>query len=640
MKSAIKPAILWGMVVILWWYARLPQLSHQESGDLAKHFRFERKPFQETGGFTVNYRRVNPRLREVAAWVSSVGAGIALGDLDGDGLPNDACLVDPRSNEVIVTPVPGTGQRFQPFNLNSYPLRYDSFTMAPMGCLMVDLNEDGLRDLVVYYWGRTPVAFLRRRTNLDTVLTRASFAAQELVPGAERWYTNAGLTADLDGDGHADLLFGNYFADGSVVLGATGPVAMQSSMSRAGNGGSKPILLWRSASSGEQPTVQFDVVKMDEVFGNGWTLAMAACDVDGDLLPEIYIANDFGPDELLYNRSTPGHLFFSPLTGRRGWTTPKSKVLGHDSYKGMGVDCADLNGDGIPDFMVSDISDSFALEEGNLVFISTGDTAAMQAGFAPYRERAESLGLARSGWSWDVRFGDFDNDGRVEILQANGFLQGKVNRWPELHELALANDLMVRDPGHWPQFGPGTDISGRNHNRFFVRSNSGRYFDLAPEIGLGDSQVSRGIATADVDGDGHLDFAVANQWGESFFYHNISKAPGDFLGLHLLLPVYRTALIIRDGHPSSAIPCYPAIGAQAIVHLPGGRKLVQQVDGGNGHSGKSSPDLYFGLGPLGHREVSVSLAWRDRNGSIQHDETVLSPGWHTLILGTGSNEHN
>jgi hypothetical protein len=641
MRITYKALLLWGIVAILWWVARLPHLSRTDLENLAARFRFERSTFSQPDslGQSRSHRTVNPRIRQIAGWISSVGAGIALGDLDGDGLPNDACLVDPRTDKVIVTPVPGTGQRFRPFTLDPQPLRYDALTMAPMGCLMVDLNEDGLRDLVVYFWGRTPIAFLRRNTSTDLPLSRDSFVAQELVPGDERWYTNAGLTADFDGDGHADLLFGNYFPDGNLVLGAPGPVEMQSSMSHANNGGSKPILLWKAASSGENPAVHFETVEMKE-FGTGWTLAMAACDIDGDLLPEIYIANDFGPDKLLMNFSTPGHLAFLALRGRRGWTTPKSKVLGRDSYKGMGVDCGDLNGDGIPDFVVSNISDTYALEEGNLAFLSTGDTTAMRSGFAPYREQGEAMGLARSGWSWDVRFGDFDNDSTLELIQANGFVRGKINRWPELHELAMANDVMVENPSHWPVFKPGTDISGGNHDHFFVRSGSGRYFDIAKEIGLGEPQVSRGVATADVDGDGRLDFAVANQWGDSFFYHNVAPAAGNFLGLHLLLPVQPGPIAIRDGHPGRDVPAYPAIGARVTVWLPDGRKLVQQIDGGNGHSGKSSTDLHFGLGAIGGLLLPASFDWRDRTGVVQHYDTTLVPGWHTVLLGTKSYEHD
>jgi enediyne biosynthesis protein E4 len=309
-------------------------------------------------------------------------------------------------------------------------------------------------------------------------------------------------------------------------------------------------------------------------------------------------------------------------------------VLGQDSFKGMGVDCADLNGDGVPDFMVGNITDSYALEESNLLFMSTGDLKPIQSGVAPYRERGESMGLARSGWSWDVRFGDFDNDGVPEIVQATGFLKGSTNRWPELQELAMGNDLMLRDPSHWPRVAPGDDLSGGNHDRFYVRSRSGRYFDMAAQVGLGEPYVTRGVAVADVDGDGRLDFVLANQWADSFVFHNLSESTGDFLGLHVLLPVIPASTTIRDGHTAGNLRGSPALGTRVTVYLPDGRKLVQQVDGGNGHSGKSSPDLHFGLGSVGRRSLRVAFDWRDRSGTARHEEASLAPGWHTVLLGS------
>jgi len=632
-KFHIKAVLVWSAVAVIWWSARLPQLHPAEAATMTRRFQFQRTALTPIGLALQSQRNVNPRLQGIVSWISTVGAAVALGDLDGDGLANDYCLVDPRSDDVVVSPVPGTGARYSPFVLRPDSSLYDPATMAPMGCLMADLNEDGLMDVVVYYWGRTPVAFLQREIK-GGKLSPAKFLGQKLLPGEERWYTNSGLVADMDGDGHADLVFGNYFADGSVVLGGEGPVEMQSSMSRADNGGSKVILLWKSAGAGETPKVEYRRAReIEPVLGNGWTLAMAACDIDSDLLPELYIANDFGPDVLLHNRSTPGHLAFQRLHGQRGWTTPKSKVIGQDSFKGMGVDCADLNGDGIPDFMVSDISDSYALEESNLVYVSTGDAHAMAAGRAPYREAGESLGLARSGWSWDVRFGDFDNDGVPEILQATGFAKGSVDRWPELHELAMGNDLMLRSPAHWPHFTAGDDISGNDdHDRFYVRAKTGRYFDLSSEVGLADSQLTRGIAIGDVDGDGRVDFLTANQWGDSFFFRNVSKSTGQFLGLHVLESVLSGDTSISDGHERADTRAYPAFGARVTVYLPDGRKLVKEVDGGNGHSGKSSPDVHFGLGLVDQRPLRVAFDWRDRQGAVRHHDANLVPGWHTVQL--------
>lgn len=212
-----------------------------------------------------------------------------------------------------------------------------------------------------------------------------------------------------------------------------------------------------------------------------------------------------------------------------------------------------------------------------------------------------------------------------------------MNRWPEMHELAMSNDDLVHPPGSWPRFQPGDDLSGHDHNPFFVRASDGRYYDLAHQLGLDTPQVSRGIATADVDGDGRLDFAVANQWLLSQFYHNESPNPGAFLGLHLLLPLGPDDALptsSRPGHPGADTRGRPAIGAAATVTLPDGRRLVAQVDGGNGHSGKRSPDLHFGLGHIPDNiRLQVLLHWRDPRGRVQQQTLSLTPGWHTVVLG-------
>lgn len=125
----------------------------------------------------------------------------------------------------------------------------------------------------------------------------------------------------------------------------------------------------------------------------------------------------------------------------------------------MGVDFADMSGDGRLDIMVSNITSDFALQESNLAFINTGDRLAPGL-TAPFEDHSERLGIARSGWAWDVKLGDFDSDGTYEIVQTKGFVKGSVNRWPELHELALSNDEVLRHPLAWPRFARGDDLSG------------------------------------------------------------------------------------------------------------------------------------------------------------------------------------
>jgi hypothetical protein len=650
LHRSLKPLSAALILIGLYFATQLPGLSAREQLALTSHFQFQRSTLPQVAGYpTKTLRAVNPRLQKISAWISSVGASVALNDLDGDGLPNDVCYVDPRIDQVTVAPVPGTPQRYKPFVLDPRPLPYDSATMAPMGCLPLDANEDGLMDIVVYYWGRSPVIFLQQppaKSAKSEALSAASFKPQELMPSVEDWYTNAAIATDLDGDGHVDLVFGNYFAEGSRILDAHSayPAEMQDSMSRAFNGGGKHFLLWKSSVAGGSPHVEFAEQKnvLEGPAKSGWTLALAACDLDGDLLPEIYIANDFGPDVLLHNLSTPGHLRFQRLFGKRTLTTPASKVLGRDSFKGMGVDCGDLNHDGLPDLAVSNITSEFALEESNLIFLSTGDLKQMQRGIAPFREASEPLGLARNGWSWDIRFGDFDNEGSLQIVQAAGFVKGSTDRWPELHELAMGNDNLLHHPASWPRIHPGDDLSGHDHNHFFVPTAAGRYVDLSHELGLDEPHVTRGIATADVDGDGLLDFAIGNQWEDSFFYRNQTATRNSFLQLYLLLPVNDekdgaagAATRVLPGHPTPETRGRYAIGATATLHLPDGRLMVQQVDSSNGHSGKRSPELHFGLGRLpASTPVTVDLAWRDANGAVHRETLQLTPGLHTILLAS------
>jgi enediyne biosynthesis protein E4 len=624
------------LIFVVYAFARIPAASESELTKLAADFSFRAAPLPTLNGETQKtIRDVNPSLRRIAGWISAVGAAVALNDLDGDGLPNDACYVDTRIDKVIVAPVPGTPARYQPFTLEPLSLPYNRATMAPMGCLPGDFNEDGLQDVLTYYWGRTPILFTKRDRNS---LTADTYTPSEVVPGGARWYTNAATLADIDGDGHTDLIIGNFFADGSRILDvhANVPDEVQDSMSRAQNGGQKHLLLWKAPAAGTS-AAQFEEVSgvLDGQSAQGWSLAIGAADLDGDLLPEIYFANDFGPDRLLHNRSTPGHVRFELLEGRRSFTTTKSKVLGRDSYKGMGVDFGDLNGDGWPDIYVSNITQEYGLEESHFVFLSTGHVELMNKGVAPYVDRGESLGLSRSGWGWESRLGDFNNDGTLEALQATGFMKGNVNRWPDLHEVVMGNDQLLRHPRSWPNLQAGDDISGNNHNPFFVRAPDGRYHDIAKQLSLDQPLLSRGIATADVDGDGRLDYAVANQWGTSFFYHNESNNPGAFLGLRLRLPVGDAVSQTRVCRGSSLIASRAAIGAEARVFLPGRTPLVQQVDGGNGHSGKRSPDLQFGLGHVsGNEPVAVELRWRDVRGELQRETIQLSPGgWYTIVLG-------
>jgi hypothetical protein len=188
----------------------------------------------------------------------------------------------------------------------------------------------------------------------------------------------------------------------------------------------------------------------------------------------------------------------------------------------------------------------------------------------------------------------------------------------------MGNDNNMNHPGAWAHIKPGDDLSGHLHNPFFVRARDGRYYDVAPELGMDDNHVSRGIAIADVDGDGDLDYAVADQWETSYFFRNDVQHPGASLELVPRLPATSGGL----GRTR------PAVGAEVTVTLPDGRRRVAQVDGGSGHSGKRAPEVHFGLGSLSPSTVlRVDVRWRDGQGRPRATTLRLAPGRHTVVLG-------
>ena len=144
---------------------------------------------------------------------------------------------------------------------------------------------------------------------------------------------------------------------------------------------------------------------------------------------------------------------------------------------------------------------------------------------------------------------------------------------------------------------------------------------------------------ADVDGDGRLDFAVANQWAASSFYRNESRDRGSFLGLHLLLPVDRRAAradSIPAGPPRRGLrgPARPRRDRERSScptaggsSLPGRRRQRP--------FGQAEPRPALRAGPSSPRDATPGRACTGaiRAGRVQRETLELAPGWHTVLLG-------
>jgi hypothetical protein len=649
-RRFLPSAVVLVLVLALFFAARLPSATGKVKDQLASRYKFTEMPIAMPPGYhpTQTLRKVNPAYKHVRSWISAVGAAVALNDLQGTGRADDLCIVDTRTDQVVVTyaPTAPASDRFTPFVLNPAPLPTTD-AMAPMGCAPGDFNGDGRMDLLAYYWGRTPIMFLARADAKS--LSPAAYQPTELVPTASvdgqydgpRWNTNAVNIADYDGDGHPDIMVGNYFPI-SDVLDPHGQanVQMNSSMSNAKNGGGDHIMRWHDASAGDHPTARYVEQRNAMPFktSTGWTLAISSADLTGDVLPEVYVANDFGNHHMFYNASTRGNIKFDEAKGERHPTTPKSFKIGKSSFKGMGIDFGDMSQTGRYDMVVSNITEAWGLEESNYAWINQAKSEAemrqkLSEGNAPFEQRARELGLAFTGWGWDVKMGDFLNSGRQEIVQTEGFVKGHIDRWPWLQEMAMNNDSVYTNPKMWPHVRPGDDIAGSTPVAFYARkSNSSMYANLTKKLGLDVPIPTRGVATADTRGNGALDFALARQWGPPAFYANQSPNRGSFLSLTLCRPPV-------DGSKAGGLDMggSPAYGANVVIHTSDGKTQTAQLDGGGGHSGKRSFDVRFGLGSA-TGPVTAQLRWRDFNGQPHQQTLRLGPGAHTLMLTSTAQE--
>ena len=319
-----------------------------------------------------------------------------------------------------------------------------------------------------------------------------------------------------------------------------------------------------------------------------WSFAAMSFDYDDDGDQDLYVVNDYGPNQLYANR---GDMSFTDVTAEAGVA---------DLGNGMGVSLGDLNGDGREDVYVSNMishagirmahSENFPGDElarARLLRFAKGNTLLVS------REgRFEEVGtrvLSDAKWAWGNVLFDYDNDADLDVYVTNGMYSNlrRSDTDPVFWRHLLAPISAGSRPGSYASAyfnyliqQESHSFAGFERNRLFHNFGAGEFRDVAATTGADLVHDGRSVVAADLDVDGDLDLVVANRnQPKLIVLWNELAQPGHYIEVEL-----RGSISNRDG-----------VGAQ--VELQCGEFFQRRtVQAGSGYLSQGPLALWFGLG--------------------------------------------
>ena len=467
--------------------------------------------------------------------------GAALFDADGDG-DLDAYLV--QGGSLTDPPAKRPGNRLY---LNDGRGRFTDATEGSgaddrgygMGVAAGDYDGDGLVDLYV--------------TNVGANVLLRNFGGGKFADvtaaagvGAGGWGSSAAFV-DVDLDGDLDLFtlrYLNWTVAGEVeCLNPSGQVDY---CGPAKYDSPAPDVLYRNDGNGTFTDVTAEA-GLDVAFGTG--LGVVSGDFDGDGRPDLFVANDNMLDQLWLAQGDGTFRDESVFWGAAADSSGVPKA-------GMGVAADDVDDDGDLDLLVCNLAG-----ETDSLFLNRGGFFADHTG--PSGLAAVSRSLTRFGVAW----ADFDNDGRLDLYQANG---------------AIARQGRIHDPDD-PYAEPNLLLRGLP---------GPRYREVTPRGGTAELRVraSRAAAFGDVDGDGGIDVLVINRDAPPDLLMNRAPGRGHWLAVRAL------------GESGA-----PALGATVTIRLAG-RLIRRDVRSAYSYQAANDPTAHFGLGSA-NRIDGLEIRW-------------------------------
>jgi hypothetical protein len=543
---------------------RVGAASGADASALSRYgFTFEEVAHAAGVDFTHHAPILDPKLAPIMPEVAAMGASVSIVDYDRDGWP-DIYVVDSREG----------GKNALYHNLRDGTFKDVAGELgiadvnrpgsgASTGAVWGDYDNDGYEDLLLIKWGR-PELFHNDQGRGFTRVTEQA--------GLPPWINaNSAIWFDYDGDGLLDFFIGGYYPEDIDLSHLSSTKIMPESFEYAKNGGRK--YLFRNLGNGRFEEVSEKL----GINSRRWALAAGAADLRGTGRPDLFIANDYGVSELYLN------------DGGRFREVGAETGIGFAPKSGMNVAFGDILNRGQFAIYVSNISEDGILIQGNNLWVPREGSA--EEGLK-YENLARDFGVELGGWSFGAQFGDFNNDGNLDLFVTNGFVSLDRNRsyWYDFSKVTGGNSAIIADAANWPAFA-GRSLAGYQKKRLWLNDGAGRFADVAQAVGVTETFDGRAVAVADLWNRGVLDVVVANQNGPLLIYRNTVTAENAWIEFEL------------EGTKSNR----SAIGAQVALYW-GGQVQLQQVSGGSGFAAQNQRRVHFGLG-RNERVEKVVIRW-------------------------------
>jgi hypothetical protein len=497
------------------------------------------------------------------------GGGVAVGDVDGDGLPDLYFTSNLGPNKLY-----HNKGNYQFEDITDKAGVADSIGWKT-GVTMADVNGDGKIDI---YVSGVDYLTMHGRNVLYINNGNGTFTDRTREYGLEHvGYSTQALFFDYDGDGDLDV----YLLDHSTHTQRA--IETQARRS-ARNPGTGDRLL---RNDGNHFTDVTDAAGLHDGI-DGYGLGIVASDFNNDGCPDIYVANDFQGDDYLYINNCNGT-----------FTESIAKATGHTSRFSMGVDAADFNNDGRTDIVSLDmlpereeiLKTSASAESFNVYNMR------IQAGYQPqYARNALQLnrgkgkfseigylaGVFATDWSWSPLFADLDNDGRKDLFVTNGIFR----RPNDMDYISYVGNEAV-------QASLGEKITEANlsllkkmpqiplANYAFQNEGNLTFTNMAEAWGLAQPGFSNGAVYVDLNNSGSLDLVVNNINAPASIYRSHAREVNK--------NHYLTVQLRGSGANTAGI------GARVEVTQKGGKQVVEQMPT-RGFLSSVDPRLHFGLG--------------------------------------------